>query len=297
MGNFFTFCPFFTGNKSCKFCGFVSEDNDTLIQHQIEYHQDILKSAQVKFAKELVSAGGDDNFAEYESINNGDFLKNRANEVGSNKKAPKQKAKLMPQLTENNFSNMISAAIANRGNGNSIGDFENFWKNGLVDVDQFGEQEDDGEDDEYYNTNPLMISSLDVPSESMPTSRSSTPKSQSSHNFSGKDLPATRIRRHYTCTDCSFRSTNPREFLYHRKDGHGYKIKIVECPYCVYACQYVQKLQRHLYLVHKMNVSPNGVDGETGILKKKYKKSRNNFEENDSISDGEKMQQMNSGLY
>src|SRR5690625_1502615 len=56
------------GNKSCKFCGFVSEDNDTLIQHQIQFHQDILKSAQAKFAKELVSAGGDESIADF-SVN------------------------------------------------------------------------------------------------------------------------------------------------------------------------------------------------------------------------------------
>ena len=66
------------------------------------------------------------------------------------------------------------------------------------------------------------------------------------------DLAPTRIRRQYNCEQCSFRTINPREFLYHRRDEHGAKVKIVECPYCVYACQYFQKLQRHILLVHKL---------------------------------------------
>lgn len=65
-------------------------------------------------------------------------------------------------------------------------------------------------------------------------------------------LGPTRIRRQYNCESCSFRTINPREFLYHRRDFHGAKVKIVECPYCVYACQYFQKLQRHILLVHKL---------------------------------------------
>lgn len=32
-------------------------------------------------------------------------------------------------------------------------------------------------------------------------------------------------------------------------------VKIVECPYCVYACQYFQKLQRHILLVHKLETN------------------------------------------
>lgn len=75
--------------------------------------------------------------------------------------------------------------------------------------------------------------------ESINTSGSSTPKSPSS--LSHKDnLPATRIRRQYSCNECHFRTVNPREFLYHRRDGHGHKIKIELCPYCIYACQYTQ---------------------------------------------------------
>lgn len=69
------------------------------------------------------------------------------------------------------------------------------------------------------------------------------------------ELAPTRIRRQYTCSDCDFRTVNPREFLYHRRDVHNQKVKIVECPYCVYACQYFQKLQRHMLLVHKLETS------------------------------------------
>ena len=68
-------------------------------------------------------------------------------------------------------------------------------------------------------------------------------------------LAPTRIRRQYNCNDCGFHTVNPREFLYHRRDAHGQKVKIVECPYCVYACQYFQKLQRHMLLVHKLETS------------------------------------------
>lgn len=65
------------------------------------------------------------------------------------------------------------------------------------------------------------------------------------------NLPPTRIRRQYTCSDCGHRTINPREHLYHRRNFHQHRIKIVECPHCVYACQYLQKLNRHLSLVHK----------------------------------------------
>jgi len=79
----------------------------------------------------------------------------------------------------------------------------------------------------------------------------SLPASDAS-NASAGDLAPTRIRRQYNCDSCSFRTINPREFLYHRRDDHAAKVKIVECPYCVYACQYFQKLQRHILLVHKL---------------------------------------------
>ena len=64
-------------------------------------------------------------------------------------------------------------------------------------------------------------------------------------------LPATKIKRKYKCPECEIITLNPREHLRHRKSIHGHKIKIVMCPFCVYACQYRQKLMRHLKLVHR----------------------------------------------
>lgn len=66
-------------------------------------------------------------------------------------------------------------------------------------------------------------------------------------------LAPTRIRRHYTCAECDLKTTNPREYLHHKRDVHNEKVKIVECPHCQYACQYSQKLQRHVLLVHKIS--------------------------------------------
>lgn len=63
-------------------------------------------------------------------------------------------------------------------------------------------------------------------------------------------LPPTKIKRKYKCLNCDHVTVNPRDHLRHRIDQHGHKLKIVECPLCVYACQYRQKLNRHLKLVH-----------------------------------------------
>ena len=83
------------------------------------------------------------------------------------------------------------------------------------------------------------------------SSRPTTP-SAANASIDGGGLAPTRIRRQYTCENCTFRTINPREFLYHKRDVHQAKVKIVECPHCVYACQYHQKLQRHILLVHKI---------------------------------------------
>lgn len=64
-------------------------------------------------------------------------------------------------------------------------------------------------------------------------------------------LPPTKIKRSYKCSICQHSTVNPRLHLKHRIDLHGHKLKIVECPYCVYACQYRQKLNRHMRLVHR----------------------------------------------
>lgn len=66
-----------------------------------------------------------------------------------------------------------------------------------------------------------------------------------------RHLPATKIKRQYTCSDCGLRTCNPRQHLRHRKMMHNPKIRIVLCPLCIYACQYRQKLNRHLKLIHE----------------------------------------------
>ena len=107
------------------------------------------------------------------------------------------------------------------------------------------------------NQNAVSLYQSVKPASSQPRKRIRRPKipvdPNSTETFG--DLAPTRIRRQYTCEQCEFRTVNPREFLYHRRDEHQAKVKIVECPYCVYACQYFQKLQRHILLVHKMETS------------------------------------------
>lgn len=71
-------------------------------------------------------------------------------------------------------------------------------------------------------------------------------------------LPPTKIKRKYKCAQCNHSTVNPRTHLRHRIAAHDDKIRIVECPLCVYACQYRQKLNRHLRLVH--NTMPNQID-------------------------------------
>ena len=267
----------------------MSEDNDTLIHHQIEFHQDILKSAQAKFAKELVSAGGDESIADFsanfESMSE-ELLNSKASSSADHRfpmnasKKPRKKTKMKTHAGGGMSGiSMMNNSLHNANHNNNgmpdANEFDDFWKAGFM--DNYGDQP------MYFNQ--ASLGNVDSQNESVNSSRSSTPKSQSSNNLNIKDLPATRIRRQYTCTDCGFRTVNPREFLYHRRDGHGHKIKIVECPYCVYACQYVQKLQRHLLLVHKLQtlMTPSGEpitngDGENVVIKRKYKKLKHDFD-------------------
>lgn len=65
-------------------------------------------------------------------------------------------------------------------------------------------------------------------------------------------------RRTYSCRECSLVTKWPREFLAHRKDVHGDRITIHDCPFCEYASKQPQKLQRHCNIVHKPEM--NGED-------------------------------------
>ncbi|KAJ4431354.1 hypothetical protein ANN_19951 [Periplaneta americana] len=77
------------------------------------------------------------------------------------------------------------------------------------------------------------------------------------------DLPQCKIKRNYTCTHCTYYTQNPRSYLYHLKDEHGEKIKVYECPSCLYASKHSQKLQRHVHMVHVIG------KGSAGLRKKK----------------------------
>lgn len=63
-------------------------------------------------------------------------------------------------------------------------------------------------------------------------------------------LPQCKIKRNYSCNNCSFFTQNPRRFLTHLRDIHGEKIVINECKFCLYASRHYQKLVRHMKMVH-----------------------------------------------
>ncbi|XP_066138898.1 zinc finger protein 142-like isoform X1 [Euwallacea fornicatus] len=65
-----------------------------------------------------------------------------------------------------------------------------------------------------------------------------------------KELPDCKVRRNYTCSSCNFFTQNPRLYLYHLRDDHNQRIKVYECPSCLYASKHFQKLLRHSKMVH-----------------------------------------------
>lgn len=65
-----------------------------------------------------------------------------------------------------------------------------------------------------------------------------------------KDLPDCKVKRNYTCSNCDFFTQNPRVFLYHLRDDHQERVRVYECPNCVYASKHFQKLLRHTKMVH-----------------------------------------------
>lgn len=75
---------------------------------------------------------------------------------------------------------------------------------------------------------------------------------QSPHDKKDDDsnLPQCKIKRNYSCNNCSFFTQNPRHFLAHLRDIHGEKIIINECKHCLYASRHYQKLVRHMKMVH-----------------------------------------------
>ncbi|XP_026757489.2 zinc finger protein 91-like isoform X1 [Galleria mellonella] len=73
------------------------------------------------------------------------------------------------------------------------------------------------------------------------------------------ELPQCKIRRNYNCAKCTFYTQNPRAYLVHIRDVHFEKIKIYDCPHCVYASRHHQKLSRHIKMVH---VAPNSASND-----------------------------------
>nr|XP_045616130.1 uncharacterized protein LOC123769175 isoform X3 [Procambarus clarkii] len=70
----------------------------------------------------------------------------------------------------------------------------------------------------------------------------------------GKSLPQCRLKRNYCCAHCGINTQNPREHLYHLRDSHGERMKVFECPRCIYASKNQQKLIRHARMVHKLKI-------------------------------------------
>ncbi|KAK4880044.1 hypothetical protein RN001_008190 [Aquatica leii] len=86
-----------------------------------------------------------------------------------------------------------------------------------------------------------------------------------------KDLPECKIRRNYSCASCDYFTQNPRHYLYHLRDEHKEKVRIYECPNCIYASKHFQKLLRHSKMVHG---STEGVEvPEFARFKNKKRKS------------------------
>ncbi|KAJ3657195.1 hypothetical protein Zmor_016214 [Zophobas morio] len=65
-----------------------------------------------------------------------------------------------------------------------------------------------------------------------------------------EDLPECKVKRNYSCSSCDFFTQNPRHYLYHLRDVHEERVRIYECPNCLYASKHFQKLLRHAKMVH-----------------------------------------------
>lgn len=71
-------------------------------------------------------------------------------------------------------------------------------------------------------------------------------------------LPQCKIKRNYSCSNCTFFTQNPRQYLMHLRDIHGEKLIIHECKHCIYASRHYQKLVRHMKMVHGLSVDQDG---------------------------------------
>lgn len=81
-------------------------------------------------------------------------------------------------------------------------------------------------------------------------------------------LPQCKVKRNYACSKCSYYTQNPRSFLHHQKNVHAERLRVYECPHCLYASKHSQKLQRHIHMVHQPSTEKDSVN--------RRKKSREN---------------------
>lgn len=95
-------------------------------------------------------------------------------------------------------------------------------------------------------------------------------------------LPQCKIKRNYSCSNCTFFTQNPRHYLIHLRDKHGEKIVINECKLCLYASRHYQKLVRHMKMVHGstegLDDSGTGRKRASNIHNKVAKKRKTNIE-------------------
>ncbi|KXJ80284.1 hypothetical protein RP20_CCG025860 [Aedes albopictus] len=101
-----------------------------------------------------------------------------------------------------------------------------------------------------------------------------------------QQLPQCKIKRNYSCSNCTYFTQNPRKYLTHLRDVHGEKIIINECKRCLYASRHYQKLVRHMKMVHG---STDGIktpfsSRRRGTFRKEYFK-KNKFKMNTNESD------------
>ncbi|XP_037052350.1 uncharacterized protein LOC119085910 isoform X1 [Bradysia coprophila] len=96
------------------------------------------------------------------------------------------------------------------------------------------------------------------------------------------NLPQCKIKRNYSCNNCTFFTQNPRHFLNHLKDVHGEKIIINECKYCLYASKHYQKLVRHMKMVHG---STDGLEEQAQSRKRASQLAREQKKRKSSLED------------
>ncbi len=110
----------------------------------------------------------------------------------------------------------------------------------------YGTSEADEEMVAYQEANATATASADD------VERPAPPPDDAVAGEQDEELPQCKVKRNYACSSCSYYTQNPRYYLHHLKNVHKEKIRIYECPHCLYASKHSQKLQRHIHMVHVM---------------------------------------------